>query len=360
MNSFGQLLRLTTFGESHGAAIGGVLDGFPAGVSIDEEFVRSEMLRRRPGQSAITTQRNEQDEVQFLSGIFEGRSTGTPIAFIIANSNSRSGDYENLREAFRPSHADYVYDRKYGIRDHRGGGRSSARETAVRVCAGALARLALRQLGIEVQAFTSQVGEIVLDGDYTAYDLSLAETNAVRCPHAGKAAEMERLIMEVKRDGDTVGGVVTCVVKGAPVGLGEPLYGKLTSSLAHAMLSINAAKGFEFGNGFAAAAGRGSQQNDIFCNNDGGIATRSNNSGGIQGGISNGNDIYFRVAFKPVATLLKEQPTVTRDGRETTLLARGRHDPCVVPRAVPVVEAMAALAVLDHYMLARAKDRMFI
>lgn len=360
MNSFGQLLRLTTFGESHGAAIGGVLDGFPAGVVIDEDFIRSEMQRRRPGQSTITTQRNESDEVQFLSGIFEGRSTGTPIAFVIANSNNRSGDYENLRDAYRPSHADYVYDCKYGVRDHRGGGRSSARETAVRVCAGALAKLALKQLGISVQAFTSQVGTIVLEGDYTAYDLSLIETNAVRCPHAVKAAEMEHLIMEVKREGDTVGGVVTCVVKGAPLGLGEPLYGKLTSSLAHAMLSINAAKGFEYGNGFAAAAGRGSQQNDLFYNNDGAIATRTNNSGGIQGGISNGNDIFFRVAFKPVATLLKEQQTVTRNGEDTTLLARGRHDPCVVPRAVPVVEAMAALVVLDHYMLARAKDRLFV
>ena len=360
MNSFGQLLRLTTFGESHGVAIGGVVDGFPAGVVIDEDFIRREMQRRRPGQSAITTQRNEQDEVKFLSGIFEGRSTGTPIAFIIENSNNRSNDYDNLREAFRPSHADYVYDRKYGVRDHRGGGRSSARETAVRVCAGALAKLALNRLGISVQAYTSQVGDIVLDGDYTHYDLSTAETNAVRCPDSDKASEMEQLIMEVKRDGDTVGGVVSCVVTGAPVGLGEPLYDKLTSSLAHAMLSINAAKGFDYGNGFAAAAGRGSQQNDIFYNSNGSIATRTNNSGGIQGGISNGNDIYFRVAFKPVATLLKEQSTVTREGEETTLLAKGRHDPCVVPRAVPVVEAMAALVVLDHYLLARAKDRLFV
>lgn len=360
MNSFGQLLRLTTFGESHGVAIGGVVDGFPAGVVIDEEFIRSEMQRRRPGQSNITTQRNEQDEVRFLSGIFEGRSTGTPIAFIIENSNNRSGDYDNLREAFRPSHADYVYDRKYGIRDHRGGGRSSARETAVRVCAGALAKLALAQLGISVQAYTSQVGEVVLDGDYTQYDLSAAESNVVRCPDVDKAREMEQLILDVKRDGDTVGGVVSCVVKGVPVGLGEPLYDKLSSSLAHAMLTINAAKGFDYGNGFAAAAGRGSRQNDLFYNDGGAIATRTNNSGGIQGGISNGNDISFRVAFKPVATLLKEQETVTKEGKETTLLARGRHDPCVVPRAVPVVEAMAALVVLDHYMLARAKDRLFI
>lgn len=355
MNSIGQLLRLTTFGESHGTAIGGVLDGFPAGIVIDEDFVRTEMRRRRPGQSAITTQRNEQDEVQFLSGIFEGRSTGTPIAFMIANSNSRSNDYGNLREAYRPSHADYVYDCKYGIRDHRGGGRSSARETAVRVCAGALAKLALRQLGISVQAYTSQVGEIGLEDNYTAYDLSLVENNAVRCPDAVKAAEMEKLILDVKRQGDTVGGVVTCVAKGVPAGLGEPLYDKLSVSLAGAMLSINAVKGFEYGNGFAAAAGRGSEQNDIFFNNGGKIATRSNNSGGIQGGISNGNDIYFRVAFKPVATVLKEQPTVTKEGEETLLLARGRHDPCVVPRAVPVVEAMTALVLLDHYMLDRAK-----
>lgn len=360
MNNFGQLLRLTTFGESHGVAIGGVLDGFPAGVEIDEGFIRSEMQRRRPGQSAVTTARNEQDEVRFLSGIFEGRSTGTPIAFVIVNSNNRSNDYDNLREAFRPSHADFVYDRKYGNRDHRGGGRSSARETAVRVCAGALAKLALTRLGITVQAYTSQVGEIMLDSDYTNYDLAAAEDNVVRCPDSGKAVEMERLILDVKRAGDTVGGVVTCVAKGVPVGLGEPLYGKLTSSLAAAMLSINAAKGFDYGNGFASACGRGSQQNDIFYNNNGCIATRTNNSGGIQGGISNGNDIYFRVAFKPVATLLVEQNTVTRNGDETTLLAHGRHDPCVVPRAVPVVEAMTALVLLDHYMLDRSRRALFL
>ena len=359
MNSIGNILRLTTFGESHGVAIGGVLDGYPAGVLIDEEFVRHEMKRRRPGQSAITTSRNEADEVQFLSGIFEGRSTGAPIAFTIMNSNNRSADYENLRDAFRPSHADYVYDCKYGVRDHRGGGRSSARETAVRVCAGALAKLALAQLGIDIKAFTSQVGEIALPGGYEAYDLSLAESNAVRCPDASVAASMEQLILEVKHAGDTVGGIVTCVVKGAPVGLGEPLYDKLSASLASAMMSINAAKGFEYGNGFAAAAGRGSQQNDIFYNDGGRIATRTNNSGGIQGGISNGNDICFRVAFKPVATLLMEQPTVTKGGEETVLLARGRHDPCVVPRAVPVVEAMAALVVLDHYLLDRAARGLF-
>ncbi|MBQ5626902.1 MAG: chorismate synthase [Bacteroidaceae bacterium] len=359
MNSIGNILRLTTFGESHGVAVGGVLDGYPAGVLIDEEFIRSEMKRRRPGQSAITTSRNEADEVQFLSGIFEGRSTGAPIAFTIMNNNNRSADYGNLREAFRPSHADYVYDCKYGVRDHRGGGRSSARETAVRVCAGALAKLALRRLGINITAYTSQVGELALAADYTAYDLSLAESNAVRCPDVAVAAAMERLILDVKRAGDTIGGVVTCVIKGAPVGLGEPLYGKLSASLASAMMSINAAKGFDYGNGFAAATGRGSQQNDIFYNNDGNIATRTNNSGGIQGGISNGNDIYFRVAFKPVATLLMEQPTVTKGGEDTVLLARGRHDPCVVPRAVPVVEAMAALVLLDHCLLDRAARGLF-
>ena len=355
MNTFGTLLRLTTFGESHGPAIGGVLDGFPAGVVIDEDFIRSEMRRRRPGQSAVTTSRNEADEVTFLSGVFEGRSTGTSIAFVIANTNNRSGDYDNMRSAYRPSHADYVYDVKYGIRDHRGGGRSSARETAVRVCAGALAKLALKQLGVTVQAYTSQVGDIVLGKDYTAYDLSAIESNVVRCPDSEEATAMERLILDVKAAGDTVGGVVTCVLKGLPVGLGEPLYNKFTSSLAAAMLSINAVKGFDYGNGFAAAYGRGSQQNDIFYNNDGRVATRTNNSGGVQGGITNGNDVYFRVAFKPVATILMEQPTIAPDGSETTIKARGRHDPCVVPRAVPVVEAMAALVALDHYMLNNAR-----
>lgn len=356
MNSTGVLLRLTTFGESHGVAIGGVLDGYPAGVVVDESFIRAEMQRRRPGQSAVTTARNEADEVQFLSGIFEGRSTGTPIAFIIHNTNNHSNDYDNLRTAYRPSHADYVYDVKYGVRDHRGGGRSSARETAVRVCAGALAKLALQQKGITVQAYTSQVGDIVLEKPYTEYNLAAVETNVVRCPDAEKAAAMELLILEVKGKGDTVGGVVTCVVKGAPVGLGEPLYDKLSASLAAAMLSINAAKGFDYGNGFSAACGRGSEQNDIFYNNGGVIATRTNNSGGIQGGISNGNDIYFRVAFKPVATVLIEQPTVSPSGEETVVKARGRHDPCVVPRAVPVVEAMAALTVLDHYMMQCARN----
>ena len=353
MNTIGTQVRLTTFGESHGIAIGGVLDGFPSGVVVDEDFVRSEMRRRRPGQSAVTTARNEADEVQFLSGIFEGRTTGTPIGFVIHNTNNRSNDYDNLRDAFRPSHADYTYSVKYGVRDHRGGGRSSARETAVRVCAGALCKLALAQMGITIQAYTSQVGDIKLDGSYTDYNLALAEENIVRCPDAEKAAAMEKLILDVKRDGDTIGGIVTCVAKGVPAGIGAPLYNKLSSSLAAAMMTINAAKGFDYGDGFASVTGRGSQQNDIFFDDNGSINTRTNHSGGIQGGISNGQDIYFRVAFKPVATILCEQPTVGVDGKDAVISARGRHDPCVVPRAVPVVEAMAALTILDHCLLSR-------
>lgn len=353
MNTIGTQVRLTTFGESHGIAIGGILDGFPSGVVVDEDFVRSEMRRRRPGQSAVTTARNEADEVQFLSGIFEGRTTGTPIGFVIHNTNNRSNDYDNLRDAFRPSHADYTYFAKYGIRDHRGGGRSSARETAVRVCAGALCKLALAQMGITVQAYTSQVGDIRLEGSYKDYNLALAEENIVRCPDAEKAAAMERLILDVKRNGDTIGGIVTCVAKGVPAGIGAPLYNKLSSSLAAAMMTINAAKGFDYGDGFASVTGRGSQQNDIFFDDNGAINTRTNHSGGIQGGISNGQEIYFRVAFKPVATILSEQQTVGVDGKDTIISARGRHDPCVVPRAVPVVEAMAALTILDHCLLSR-------
>lgn len=353
MNTIGTQVRLTTFGESHGIAIGGILDGFPSGVVVDEDFVRSEMRRRRPGQSAVTTARNEADEVQFLSGIFEGRTTGTPIGFVIHNTNNRSNDYDNLRDAFRPSHADYTYSAKYGVRDHRGGGRSSARETAVRVCAGALCKLALAQMGITVQAYTSQVGDIKLEGSYKDYNLALAEENIVRCPDAEKAAAMERLILDVKRNGDTIGGIVTCVAKGVPAGIGAPLYNKLSSSLAAAMMTINATKGFDYGDGFASVTGRGSQQNDIFFDDNGAINTRTNHSGGIQGGISNGQDIYFRVAFKPVATILSEQQTVGVDGKDTIISARGRHDPCVVPRAVPVVEAMAALTILDHCLLSR-------
>ena len=351
MNTFGKNFTLTTFGESHGAAIGGVVDGMPAGIDIDLDFIQSELNRRRPGQSKITTSRQEADQVELLSGVFEGKSTGCPIGFIVRNENQHSQDYENMRTLFRPSHADYTYYKKYGIRDHRGGGRSSARITISRVVAGALAKLALRQLGITTQAYTSQVGDIALDRDYRKYDLSLTETNAVRCPDSEKAAQMEQLITQVKADGDTIGGIITCVIKGCPAGLGEPEFGKLHAELGSAMLGINAVKGFEYGDGFEFATKRGSEVNDRFVSNgDGTITTTTNHSGGIQGGISNGEDIFFRVAFKPVATLLQPQQTVDLEGNETTLTARGRHDPCVLPRAVPVVEAMAAITILDHYL----------
>ena len=354
MNTFGNIFRLSTFGESHGKAIGGVIDGMPAGIDIDVEFIQSELNRRRPGQSKITTSRQEADQVELLSGVFEGKSTGCPIGFIVRNQNQHSQDYENMRCLFRPSHADYTYYQKYGIRDHRGGGRSSARITISRCVGGALAKLALHQLGVSIQAYTSQVGDIALERDYHRYDLSLTETNAVRCPDPEKAAKMEELISAVKADGDTIGGIITCIIKGCPVGLGEPEFGKLHAQLGAAMLSINAVKGFEYGEGFSGVTARGSEQNDIFRSEDGRITTATNHSGGIQGGISNGQDIYFRVAFKPVATLLMQQDTVDLEGNATTLTARGRHDPCVLPRAVPVVEAMAAMTVLDHYLLAQA------
>lgn len=350
-NTFGKIFTLTSFGESHGPGIGGVIDGFPAGISIDLVFIQQELNRRRPGQSKITTDRKEADQVEFLSGIFEGKSTGCPIAFLVRNTNQHSDDYENLRGLFRPSHADFTYTQKYGIRDHRGGGRSSARETISRCVGGALAKLALKQLGISIQAYTSQVGSIALENDYKRYDLNLIETNAVRCPDLQKAKEMEEYIASVKAEGDTIGGIITCVVKGCPVGLGEPSFGKLHAALGHAMLTINAVKGFEYGEGFAGVTQRGSEQNDIFFNDEGRINTRTNHSGGIQGGISNGQDIYFRVAFKPVATLLKEQSTVNEKGEDTKVKARGRHDPCVLPRAVPIVEAMTAMTLLDYYLM---------
>lgn len=350
MNTFGKLFTLTTFGESHGAAIGGVVDGMPAGIDIDLDFIQSELNRRRPGQSKLTTSRQEGDKAELLSGIFEGKSTGCPIGFIVRNENQHSQDYENLRTVFRPSHADFTYQSKYGFRDHRGGGRSSARITISRVVAGALAKLALRKLGITVQAYTSQVGDICLDKDYSKYDLSMTEQNAVRCPDAEKGALMEQLITQVKSEGDTVGGVITCIIKGCPVGIGEPEFGKLHAALGAAMLSINAVKGFEYGDGFDFASKRGSEVNDLFVNKSGTITTTSNHSGGIQGGISNGQDIYFRTAFKPVATLLQPQETVDMEGNSTTLTVRGRHDPCVVPRAVPVVEAMAAATILDQFL----------
>ena len=355
MNTFGNLFRLTSFGESHGAGIGGVIDGCPAGIELDMTFIQNELNRRRPGQSKITTPRKEADEVTFLSGVFEGKTTGTPIGFIIWNDNQHSADYDNMKEVFRPSHADYTYQTKYGIRDHRGGGRSSARETIARCVAGAIAKLVLMQEGVHIQAFTSQVGSLKLDKSYQAYDLSLTESNAVRCPDPQKAAEMEELIAEVKSQGDTIGGVITCVIKGTPVGLGEPVFGKLHAALGSAMLSINAVKGFEYGDGFEAALYRGSERNDRFYNDNGKINTHTNYSGGIQGGTSDGQDIYFRVAFKSVATILMEQQTVTKTGEDTILKAKGRHDPCVLPRAVPIVEAMAAMTILDYLLIQKTR-----
>ena len=350
-NTFGNIFTLTSFGESHGKAIGGIIDGFPAGIRIDEDFVQHELARRRPGQSALTTGRKEADTVEFLSGIYEGVSTGCPIGFVVWNTNQHSSDYDNMKEVFRPSHADFTYTQKYGIRDHRGGGRSSARETISRVVGGALAKLALKEIGVQITAFTSQVGTLVLDKSYTQYDLRHIEDNPVRCPDPVLARQMEELILRVKGEGDTVGGTVSCIIQGCPVGLGEPAFGKLHAALGNAMLSINAAKGFEYGQGFGSMELRGSQQNDVFYNENGHIALHTNRSGGIQGGISNGEDIYFRVAFKPVATILMEQPTVDKEGHETILKARGRHDPCVLPRAVPIVEAMAAMTILDYYLL---------
>ena len=351
MNTFGRKFTLTTFGESHGEAIGGVVDGMPAGIDIDMDFIQSELNRRRPGQSRITTGRKEADKVEILSGVFEGKSTGCPIGFIVRNTNQHSSDYENIRNVFRPSHADFTYTSKYGIRDHRGGGRSSARITISRCVGGALAKLALKQKGITIQAYTSQIGDIAVDEDYRQLDLKTTEDNAVRCPDQQKARLMEEYVMALKEKGDTVGGIVTCVIKGCPVGLGEPEFDKLHACLGYAMLGINAAKGFEYGDGFASVTGHGSTQNDIFTSENGKITTLTNHSGGIQGGISNGQDIWFRVAFKPVATILTEQDTVDKDGNKTTLKVHGRHDPCVVPRAVPIVEAMAAMVILDNMLI---------
>jgi chorismate synthase len=356
VNTFGNIYRLTSFGESHGPGIGGVIDGCPAGIELDTAFIQQELNRRKPGQSRITTPRKEDDEVQFLSGIYEGKTTGTPIGFIIWNKNQHSSDYDNMKTIYRPSHADYTYQTKYGIRDPRGGGRSSARETIARCVAGAIAKLALKQYGIQIQAYTSQVGPIQLAGSYQDYDLSLTEESDVRCPDPKTASEMETLIAEVKSKGDTIGGVITCVAKGVPVGLGEPVFGKLHATLGHAMLTINAVKGFEYGDGFNAAFFRGSERNDRFFNDNGHINTRTNNSGGIQGGISNGQDIYFRVAFKSVATILMEQETVNMEGEDTILKARGRHDPCVLPRAVPIVESMTAMTLLDYLLIQKTRE----
>ncbi len=353
-NRFGKLFSLVTFGESHGKGVGGVIDGCPAGIIIDELFIQNELDRRRPGQSKITTSRGEDDKVEILSGVFEGKSTGTPIGFFVKNKEQRSNDYDNMRDVFRPSHADYTYTQKYGVRDHRGGGRSSARETIARVVAGAIAKLVLKEYGISITAYTSAVGNIELDKTYKELDFSEIENNVVRCPDPILAQDMISFIEQVKKEGDSVGGVITAVIEGMPVGVGEPIFDRLEAELAKGMLSINATKGFEFGSGFEGAKMRGSKHNDPFIITEEGIKTSSNRSGGIQGGISNGEDIYFKVAFKPVATLLQKQSTVTKDGNETVLEAKGRHDPCVLPRAVPIVEAMAAITCLDMLLINNA------
>lgn len=343
MNTLGRKFRITSFGESHGAGVGVVIDGCPAGIDLNTEFIQSELDRRKPGQSRITTQRKESDEFEILSGEFEGRSTGHPIMLFIPNQDQKSKDYSHIKDQFRPSHADFTYEKKYGIRDYRGGGRSSARVTAGWVAAGAIAKLALKE--IKINAFVSQVGDLKIDADHSKFDFAEIENNAVRCPDPVMAQQMFDLIDSVRKDGDTIGGIVTCVVKNVPVGLGEPVFGKLHADIGQAMLSINAVKGFEYGSGFATASMRGSDHNDEI-GQDG--HTLSNFSGGIQGGISNGEDIYFRVAFKPVATLMKDQQSIDKDGNEVTVKGKGRHDPCVVPRAVPIVEALTACVLLDH------------
>jgi chorismate synthase len=351
-NSFGKLFRITTFGESHGAAIGVVIDGCPAGLEIDEPFIQSELDRRKPGQSKITTQRKEDDTFKILSGVFDGKSTGAPMAIVIENQDQRSKDYSHIAESFRPSHADYTYEVKYGNRDYRGGGRSSARETAARVAAGAVAKLLLKKSRIEINAFVSQVGEIKAP-HYTALDLSKTEDNIARCPDSPTAEKMITLIDKVRLQRDTIGGVVTGIIKNSPLGLGEPVFDKLHAALGHAMLGINAVKGFEYGSGFDGVKLRGSQHNDEFYNDGEKIRTRTNHSGGLQGGISNGEDIYFNVAFKPVATIMQDQQSVDKAGKEVTVSGKGRHDPCVVPRAVPIVEAMAALVMADFLLLGK-------
>ena len=343
-SGFGKIFRLTTFGESHGSAVGGIIEGVPSGVIIDLSKVQTELDRRRPGQSEIVTQRQEEDTVEFLSGIYDGMTTGTPIGFMIRNKDSRSKDYDHLKQAYRPSHADFTYDKKYGIRDPRGGGRSSARETTCRVVAGAIAKQILGSLGVQIIAYVDQVGEIGITGDI---DLSQIEKNPVRCPNQDDARRMEEAIQKVRKSGDTVGGCITCEILGAPVGLGEPVFDKLHAILGQAMLSINAVKGFEYGSGFAGSRMKGSEHNDLFTGEG---TTATNNSGGIQGGISNGMPIHMRVAFKPVSTLMKDQKSIDSEGNEVIIEGKGRHDPCVVPRAVPIVEAMAAITLLDFYL----------
>lgn len=347
-NTFGKLFKITTFGESHGKALGGVIDGCPAGLDINLDAIQDELNRRKPGQSSIVTQRKEPDSVEFYSGVFEGKTTGTPIGFAIHNTNQKSHDYSHIKDSYRPSHADYTFDKKYGFRDYRGGGRSSARETASRVVAGAVAKQLLSE--IKINAFVSSVGDIFIDKPYQVLDFSKTETNPVRCPDQASAEKMEAYIKQIRKEGDTVGGTITCVLQNVPVGLGEPVFDKLHADLGKAMLSINAVKGFEYGSGFCGAKMKGSEHNDLF-NADG--STKSNLSGGIQGGISNGMDIYFRVAFKPVATIMQKQDTLDNQGNIVEMVGKGRHDPCVVPRAVPIVEAMAALVLADNYLINR-------
>lgn len=353
-NTFGQLFRISTFGESHGAGLGVVIDGCPAGLSIDTDYIQHELARRRPGQSKIVTQRKEDDRVEILSGIFEGYSTGTPIGMVIYNADQRSKDYSHIADKYRPSHADFTFQAKYGRRDYRGGGRSSARETAARVAAGAVAKLLLRQVGVQITAYVSQVGPLLLETPYSELDFSQIEANPVRCPDPAMAERMEVLIREVRSAGDTIGGVVTAVASGMPAGWGEPVFDKLHADLAKAILSINACKGFEYGSGFAGVSLRGSEHNDAFYTDESGdVRTRTNHSGGVQGGISNGMDLYFRAAFKPVATIVPAQESVNEAGETVTVEGKGRHDPCVLPRAVPIVEAMTALVLADHYLRQR-------
>lgn len=353
-NSIGHIFRLTSFGESHGKAIGGIVDGCPAGVPIDEEFIQNELKRRRPGQSAITTPRSEKDRFEILSGVYEGVSTGTPVAFLVRNSDSISSDYDHLKDVYRPSHADYTYHVKYGIRDHRGGGRSSARITIARVVAGAIAKLLLKKIGIQIVAYTSQVGEIVIGKPYTELDLSAVESNIIRCPDNETAEKMIKKIEQIRDEGNTIGGIITCVVKNVPPGLGDPEFGKLHAELGAAILNINAVRGFEYGSGFNSVKFKGSEHNDVFYTDNGKITTKTNHSGGIQGGISNGQDIYFRAVFKPVATIMQEQTSIDIHNNPVTIHPKGRHDPCVLPRAVPVVEAMTAIVLADCYL----RDRM--
>ncbi|SNS10776.1 chorismate synthase [Belliella buryatensis] len=353
-NSFGKIFKISTFGESHGKGLGVVIEGCPAGLAIDEDFIRNEMQRRKPGQSKITTQRKEEDEFQILSGVFEGKSTGTPIGMVIMNTDQKSKDYGHIADKFRPSHADFTYFEKYGIRDYRGGGRSSARETAARVAAGAIAKMFLKHYGISVDAYVSQVGELKLNKSYQDLDLSKTEDNILRCPDPIMAEQMIELIDSVRKSRDTIGGVVSCVAKGVPAGIGEPVFDRLHAELGKAMLSINAVKGFEYGSGFEGIKMKGSEHNDSFYTNElGKVRTKTNHSGGIQGGISNGEDIYFNVAFKPVATIMIDQDSVNEAGESVTVSGKGRHDPCVVPRAVPIVEAMAALVLADYLLISR-------